>query len=320
MIAGISTTALAAAAAVAVAMLFAFYGAWVLLNPSRSARDRLDDLTQRPTTSYGLAGFDQGPDLNPMTVAVARIATPTNEGELGALRKALVQAGFRSRHAMEFYSLGRVAFAILLPVLFSLYPLQLRLIWIIFWSLALAFIGYQLPRIFVANSRQHRMEDLLRSFPDALDLLVASVEAGLGLDASFRRVSEELDATAPTLSSELRLVNHEMNAGVPRLDALRHLQQRTGLDEFNALVNVLAQSERFGTPVAQSLRIHSGLVRTRRMQTAEENAAKISPKLTVAMILFILPCLIVILVGPAAVNVKNTLLPALAAQHEADGR
>ncbi len=309
--------AIAAATGVGVAVLMAFYGAYVLLNPTRSARDRLEDMTQRPTTNYGLAGFDAGPELSPFTLAVAKVATPTNEGELGALRKALVQAGFRNRHAMEIYSLFRVVFAILLPILFSLYPVELRLVWVVFWSLALAFLGYQVPRIYVANQRLHRMEELLRSFPDALDLLVASVEAGLGLDASFRRVSDELDETAPELSSEMRLVTHEMNAGVPRLDALRHLQQRTGLDEFNALVNVLAQAERFGTPVAQSLRIHAGLVRTRRMQRAEEMAAKISPKLTVAMICFILPCLIVILVGPAAVNVKNTLLPALAAQSQA---
>ncbi len=307
------TVAVLAAIGAAAAVLLAFYGAYVLLNPSRSARDRLDDLTQRSTPTFGLATFDSGTALNPMALAVARVATPTSAGELGALRKNLVQAGFRGRHAVEIYSLARVVFAILLPILFSIYPAQLRLIWLIFWGLALAYFGYQVPAIYVANSRLHRKEDLLRSFPDALDLLVASVEAGLGLDASFRRVAEELEHTAETLSSELRLVNHEMNAGVPRLDALRHLQQRTGLEEFNALVNVLAQAERFGTPVAQSLRIHSGLVRTRRMQKAEENAAKISPKLTVAMILFILPCLIVILVGPAAVNVKNTLLPALQA-------
>ncbi len=308
---GTPTMAVLAACGAAVAVLLAFYGAYVLINPSRSARDRLDDLTHRPQSTFGLASFEPGTALNPMALAVARVATPTNLGELGALRKNLVQAGFRGRHSVELYSLARVVFAILLPVLFSFYPVQLRFIWVIFWGLALAYLGYQLPTLYVANQRLHRKEDLLRSFPDALDLLVASVEAGLGLDASFRRVSDELEHPAPILSSELRLVNHEMNAGVPRLDALRHLQQRTGLDEFSALVNVLAQAERFGTPVAQSLRIHSGLVRTRRMQRAEENAAKISPKLTVAMILFILPCLIVILVGPAAVNVKNTLLPAL---------
>ena len=146
---------------------------------------------------------------------------------------------------------------------------------------------------------------------DALDLLVSSVEAGLGLDAAFRRVSKEMESAAPALVRELQAVNYEVEAGIPRTTALRHLDERTGLQEVNSLVNVLLQAERFGTSVAEALRVHSELVRKKRMLAAEENAAKISPKLTLAMIIFILPLLFTVLAGPAAINVVNNLLPAM---------
>ena len=120
-----------------------------------------------------------------------------------------------------------------------------------------------------------------------------------------------METAAPLLCSELKQVNAEVSGGVPRVEALHRLSERTGLNEISALVNVLIQAERFGTPVARSLRVHSEMVRTRRMQRAEEAAAKISPKLTVAMIVFMLPCLIIVLIGPAVVNVVNNLLPAL---------
>ena len=171
--------------------------------------------------------------------------------------------------------------------------------------------GYYAPKLFVSNRRETRQKELMKSFPDALDLLVSSVEAGLGLDAAFRRVSKEMESAAPALARELQAVNYEVEAGIPRTTALRHLDERTGLQEVNSLVNVLLQAERFGTSVAEALRVHSDLVRRKRMLAAEEGAAKISPKLTLAMILFILPLLFTVLVGPAAINVVNNLLPAM---------
>jgi tight adherence protein C len=157
----------------------------------------------------------------------------------------------------------------------------------------------------VDNVIQKRQSELLKSFPDALDLLVSCVEAGLGLDIAFRRVADELSFSAPDLARELQMVTAEVATGVPRADALRHLADRTGLDEILSLVNVLVQAERFGTSVGRALRVHSEHVRTRRMQKAEEKAAQVSPKLTIIMILFILPCLMVVLMAPALLRVKN---------------
>ena len=174
-----------------------------------------------------------------------------------------------------------------------------------------ASLGYYLPAVVLDWRIRQRQASILRPFPDALDLLVCCVEAGLGLDAAFRRVAEEMAPAAPLLAQELSLVNHEIAAGVPRADALKRLDSRTGLSEMGSLVSVLVQADRFGTSVAKALRIHAELVRSRRMIAAEEKAAQISPKLTVVMILFILPALMVVLVGPAIINIAKNLLPTL---------
>ena len=139
-------------------------------------------------------------------------------------------------------------------------------------------------------------------------ILSSLVEAGLGLDAAFRRVAEEIEGTAPELSLEFQMVNHEISAGFSRVDALKRLQERTGMDEIKSLVNMLTQAERFGTSIARSLRIHSEVTRQKRMSKAEEEAAKVSPKLTVVMILFLLPVLMTVLIGPAMINVLNSSL------------
>jgi len=164
-------------------------------------------------------------------------------------------------------------------------------------------IGYYAPAFYVKNLMNKRQAELLKSFPDALDLLVSCVEAGLGLDAAFRRVAMEMETAAPDLAREFQLVTHEVSAGVPRVEALRHLESRTGLDEVRSLVNMLAQAERFGTSIAKGLRIHAKVTRQKRMSRAEEVAAQVSPKLTVVMIAALLPAIFIILLGPAGVKI-----------------
>ncbi|MCB9762717.1 MAG: type II secretion system F family protein [Alphaproteobacteria bacterium] len=299
------------------AFLLLGVGLFVFVNPFRSAQDRLEDLT---SASYGnetnpvpsLSGPVTGGQVDVISKAVSKVAAPTDEEEANALRRRLIQAGFRSRNNVEIFSTVRFTLAVLFPTTFALLPSDGTTTFnTIAVAMLLAAFGYYMPALWVTNVLQKRQDDLLRTFPDALDMLVASVEAGLGLDAAFRRMADEMEEAAPILAGEIRLVNSEVSAGIPRTTALQHFADRTGLDEISALVNVLVQAERFGTPVARSLRIHAGLVRTKRMQRAEEAAAKISPKLTVAMILFMLPCLILILIGPAIVRVIRQLLPAM---------
>ncbi|MCK6521100.1 type II secretion system F family protein [Myxococcota bacterium] len=298
----------------AVAVLGMGVGVFVFVNPSRSAKDRLEDLTGGGASE--LAGpapisANTPSQMSAISQALNKVAAPTDEEEADALRRTLVQAGYRQRNNVQMFSAIRASLAVLLPTIFALVPSEASMLNAVLVALLLAAAGYYLPGILVTNALTKRQEALLRSFPDVMDMLVASVEAGLGLDAALRRVSDEMGDSAPELSAELKLVNNEIAAGVPRTEALGRLGYRTGLEEITSLVNVLVQAERFGTPIARSMRLHSELVRTKRMQRAEENAAKISPKLTVAMILFMLPCLIIILIGPAIVRVVRQLLPAM---------
>jgi len=306
----VATLALMVTGAAFMVVLAVVFAVRTLLNPERTARDRVADLT---STRRG------GPDLliqpQAQTTGVAgrvgALARPKDEDEANLERRRLDQAGFRNRNNLEVYSAIRAALALALPMaMWAILP-EMQLVYLAFFLMLGATAGYYIPSLHVSNSRQKRQEELLKPFPDALDLLVSSVEAGLGLDAAFRRVSVEMESAAPLLAGELQAVNHEVAAGVPRLEALRKLDHRTGLDEVNALVNVLMQADRFGTSVAKALRIHAELVRKKRMLAAEESAARISPKLTVAMILFILPGLVIVLAGPAFINIVRNLIPVM---------
>jgi tight adherence protein C len=168
--------------------------------------------------------------------------------------------------------------------------------------------GVLLPEMWIlwrVSSRQHQIR---RGLPDALDLLVICVEAGLGIDQALMRVSEELKVVHRELSDELQLVNLEMRVGKTRIEALRELARRTGLDDVKALVAMLAQTERFGTSIAQSLRVHSDDLRTRRRQRAEEAGAKTTVKMVPALVFFIFPALMVVILGPAILIIMRQFI------------
>jgi tight adherence protein C len=294
------------------AVLGMAYAIAVFLNPERTARDRVSDMTGGSSRTGPDSLFLQEDGAGEMARRISALAAPKQESEQEAQRRQLLQAGFRNHSALEIYSAIRVVLALSLAVVGYLVTSQLQVVFIALGVLVGASIGYYAPFVIVKNRVTNRKSRLLKPFPDALDLLVSSVEAGLGLDAAFQRIAKEMESAAPELAHELQQVNYEVQAGIPRVDALRRLDHRTGLEEVNALVNVLLQAERFGTSVASALRIHSELVRKRRMLAAEENAAQISPKLTVAMIVFVLPSLFIVLAGPAGINMVRTLFPAMA--------
>ena len=209
----------------------------------------------------------------------------------------IIRAGYRSQNAI----LTIRGLKVLLPI---------ALVGVVYFSgfylsnpiliVAAAMIaGILLPEIWIlwrVSVRQHRLR---RGLPDALDLLVICVEAGLGLDQAMLRVSQELKVVHRELSDELQLVNLEMRVGKSRIEALRELARRTGIDDIKALVAMLAQTERFGTSISQSLRVHSDDLRTRRRQRAEEMSAKTTVKMVPPLVLFIFPALMVVIIGPA---------------------
>src|SRR5438876_863406 len=177
--------------------------------------------------------------------------------------------------------------------------------------LVFAGVGFYLPSLILWWLRSKRQEAIFLTLPDALDLLVVCVESGLGLDAALRKVCDEMSDHAKVMCEELSLANFQLQMGRPRREVLHDLGVRTGVDDVRALAAILIQADRFGSSIAQALRVQSDSMRTRRKQLAEEKAAKTAVQLIFPLVLFIFPGIFVVLVGPAAINIFNQLLPKM---------
>ena len=171
----------------------------------------------------------------------------------------------------------------------------------------LALIGFYLPNLWLAIRISSRKEAIFKGLPDALDMLVVCVEAGMGLDAAINKVGEEMKISSPALAEELKQVTLEMRAGKQRQEAFRNLAQRTDLEDLNSLVSLLVQTDKFGTSIGQALRVYSDSMRDKRFQRAEEVAGKMAVKLIFPLALFILPTTMVVVVGPAVIRIYRAL-------------
>jgi tight adherence protein C len=234
-------------------------------------------------------------------------STPTTVGSKAQL--PMVRAGYRSDSAM----MAMQGIKILMPVAFValVFTTGMYRLNVVFIPLLAAVVGYLLPELWLMWRVQARQHRLRLALPDALDMLVICVEAGLGLDQAMMRVAQELRITHPQLSDELQLVNMEMRVGKTRLEAMRELARRTGVEDIKALVAMLIQTERFGTSIAQSLRVHSDDLRMKRRQRAEEMSAKTTVKMVPPLVFFIFPALMVVILGPAVITLMRQFLPAL---------
>jgi len=283
-----------------VALLIA--GAAMALSPSGSMiiQRRLGELRGTPV--------DEPVYTERVVKTLKRISkyAPQSPSEMGKLQKRLVCAGFRGKEALPVFMGIRLGSAVLAFGVASS-PLVVRPN--IFMAITVAAVAYLLPSMALgrlAKKRQHRIR---LSLADALDLLVVSVEAGLGLDQALQRVGEELATAHPDLSDELRLINLELRAGKARSEALRNLAERTGVDDLSSLAAMLIQTDKFGTSVAQSLRVHSDTLRTKRRQRAEEAAAKTGVKMVFPLVFCIFPAIWVVTIGPAAIKFVQVLFP-----------
>ena len=236
---------------------------------------------------------------------------PRSPKELGALRLRLVQAGYRRDEALTIFFGIRVTFALLLFALFSS-PILARPN--ILFALGGLGFGYVMPGMVLARRAKARAHRIRLALADMLDLLVVSVEAGLGLDQAIARVGSELAFAYPELSDELRLINLELRAGKPRSEALRNLADRTGVDDLSSLVTMLIQTDKFGTSVAQSLRVFSETLRTKRRQRAEEAAAKTGVKMVFPLVFCVFPAIWIVTIGPAAIRFVTVLFPLIEKQ------
>jgi tight adherence protein C len=237
--------------------------------------------------------------LDPFSKALPLSPTDTNR-----TRGWLIEAGYREARHMTIYQGVRVLFAAIGFVTVLLIsgvkspPLLI----------GVTGLGFFIPRFFLKRMINERQTRIRLGMPDALDLTVICVEAGLSLDQALLRVGEDLRHAHPDLSDEFYLMNLELRAGKPRAEALRNLYNRTGVDDVKSLVTTLVQTDRFGTSIAQALRVHSDSLRTERRQRAEEQAAKTTIKMVPPLVVFVLPSIIIVTLGPAIISLYRTLI------------
>jgi tight adherence protein C len=223
--------------------------------------------------------------------------------------RRLVMAGYRRKDAVLVLNGCHIAVLLLALVAFAATGYLYRQPVI---SLVMSvFIGAAIPDLWLRKAIQRRQENLQFGLPDAMDLAVIAVEAGLGMDQALMRVGDEINLAHPDLADELRLRNMEINMGRSRSDALRNLAERTGVEDLKALVAILIQTDKFGTSIGQALRTFSDSLRVKRRQRAEEQAAKLAIKMVVPMVLFIFPGVFIVILGPAFIAIVRDLLPTL---------
>ena len=271
--------------------------------------ERLQQLWHPPSTEPEPAFRERQKERAQKVLTNVGRVVPASSKSQSRTRRLMIRAGYRRPEAIFAMQGAKVlvpATAVALVYFTGLYRYNPILL-----LLMAAIVGYAIPDFWLTwrvRRRQHRIQ---LSLPDALDLLVVCVEAGLGLDQAMLRVAEELRLTHPELCDELQLVNLEMRVGKVRIEALRELAKRTGVEDIKALVAMLIQTDRFGTSLAQALRVHSDTLRVKRRQRAEEQAAKAPVKMVPPLVFFIFPALFVVILGPAVISMARQMLPIL---------
>jgi len=241
--------------------------------------------------------------------AEEKLGFKRGSAQVKEVKKTLQRAGIHGERALSIFLGLKLGLSVALPVM--VLPVLHRAGVVKGLLLPLFFlfagVGYFLPNLILNRLVEARQKKIRESLPDALDLLVVCVEAGQGLNAALKRVADDLKISSPALSQELTLVNLEIAAGLEREQALRNLAERTGVEEVASLCSMLIQSDRFGTSMAQALKVQSDTLRTTRRQKLEELAAKTPVKLVFPLLLFIFPALMVVIIGPAAIRIMENL-------------
>ena len=292
---------------------------WLMFRPASAATERLRRMGE---TGVGAAAVSAGVDLSAsaasddgMTALAERMAKPLHRlappsaAEAKKLQKQLMQAGYRSPNAPVVFRAVQISALVALPGLVALgcvvvaRPLDSAVTWIL-----MAFVAaFFLPRYILRKMVKGRQQRVRWGLADALDLLVVSIEAGLGLNAAIVKVGEELREVHPDISEEFEMCNLEIRVGRERDEALRNLSERAGVDDLKSLVAMLIQADRFGTSIARAVRVYADSLRTKRRQRAEQAAQKAAVKLLMPLALFLFPTLFIVILGPAGLNLMDTL-------------
>jgi tight adherence protein C len=283
----------------------ALTGLYLWWRPSR-AQQRAQSLASAPAQ----AGWQR--TAAQWVGPLARLSTPEGDWERSPLKLSFLQAGLRGQKAPLYFFGAKTALPVLSVVL--AYPLlagRLSGLELLLSLCVLALCLAYLPNLLLWLVIRARRREILDHFPDAVDLLLICLEAGLGLDAALTRVAEELVGSSRSLAEELHLTNLEVRAGASREQAMRHLALRTGLEELSQFALMLKQADRFGTSIGKALRIYSADLRHQRMVRAEEAAAKIPTQLLLPLVLFIFPSVIMVIMGPALIRIIRTVMPLM---------
>lgn len=286
----------------------------------RGGRDPLDRLGRgSPPPGAGAGEAEPGARLRAESrdAKLARYATflePQDAGELSAMRLRLLQAGYRSKDAVRTFHFVQFALALGLLALGLLYVLSLQIAGrplgttaLVGYVLGPALLGYMAPRRYVGKRVEARREEIANGFPDALDMMLVCIEAGQSLDQSIIRVAREMRASYPALASEFETVAQEVKAGKDKVQVLKDMSERAGVQDVGSFVTVLIQSQAFGTSVAEALRVYAGEMRDKRVMRAEEKANTLPVKMTLATMMLTVPPLLIILVGPSILEIMQTL-------------
>ena len=286
---------------------------WFISRPQSAATERLKRMgaTSASSAPVSISLTEE----NATDKLAERIATPLNRlvpvsaGEVQKLQKKLMQAGFRSHHAPLLFRAIQLLTMAALPAIVALTCAILArpLMSALFWIIAAFIAGFFVPRYVLGRMIRSRQQRVRWGLADALDLMVISIEAGLGLNASMLKVSSELKEVHRDISEEFELANLEIRVGRDRDEALRNLAERTGVDDLRSLVAMLIQTDRFGTSIAKAIRIFSDSLRTKRRQRAEQAAQKAAVKLLFPLACFLFPTLFIAILGPALLQLSDTL-------------
>jgi tight adherence protein C len=299
----------------------AIAAAWLILEWFSGEKPRLDErleevrdpsLRRRKMDGPRGASETMKGMLEKATPTLAKPLQPKNEKEVGRLRQRLAHAGFRSEGAATVY-LGLKVVALLIGFIVAgggllVFGLGMQSI---MRASIFALCSFFLPDLLLALLGSRRKEGVFLGLPDALDLMVVCVEAGLGLDQAMRKVAEEMKKSYRVVAEEFGLCNLQLQMGRPRSEALQELGNRSGVDDLKQLASILIQADKFGSSIAQALRVQSDSMRVRRRQIAEEKAAKTAVKLIFPLVLFIFPGIFVVLVGPAGISMYRDMFTAM---------
>jgi tight adherence protein C len=286
---------------------------WIAFRPASAATERLKRMGDGGTGAFASAPTMIVEDSQVAALA-ERVATPLSRiappsaAEAKKLQKQLMHAGYRSERAPVVYRALQLVSLVFFPSVVALACAVLgRPVGsAAFWILAAFVVGFFLPRYVLGKMIKNRQQRLQWGLADALDLMVVSIEAGLGLNAALVRVGEELNEVHPDISVEFALTNMEIRVGRDRAEALRNLAERTGVEDLRSLCAMLIQADRFGTSIARAVRVYADSLRTKRRQRAEQAAQKAAVKLLFPLACFLFPTLFIALIGPAFINLMDT--------------